>query len=192
MADETQTTQATQEQGGAQTAGGDPNVSTPESAQGANVATVAAKTFTQDEVNDLIKSRLERERKGQPTKDELEAFYKWQDEQKTAEQKQAEAIKAQSDRADAAEKKAAALEAKLLATSKGVKPEAADDVVALASLNVSDDMPLEKAIDEVLKKYPLFTGTTAPTTTGVPAGNGGASRSGVEAAFLAKNPGIKI
>lgn len=191
MSDETQNTQATQEQGAALSAGGDPNVSTPDSVQ-ENVAPVAAKTFTQDEVNDLIKSRLERERKGQPTKDELAAFRKWQDEQKTAEQKQAEAIKAQSDRADAAEKKAAALEAKLLAASKGVKPEAADDVVALASLNVSDDMPLEKAIDEVLKKYPLFTGTTAPATTGVSAGNGGVSRSGVEAAFLAKNPGIKI
>ena len=186
MADETQTTQATQEQGGAQTAGGDPNVSTPEAAQG------AAKTFTQDEVNDLIKARVQRERKGLPGKDELAAFHKWQDDQKSAEQKSAEAIKAQSDRAAAAEKKAAALEAKLLAASKGVKPEAADDVVALASLNVSDDMPLEKAIDEVLKKYPLFTGTTVPATTGVPAGNGGVSRSGVEAAFLAKNPGIKI
>ena len=182
MADE-QTSQTTAEQS-AET--------TPESAQG------AAKTFTQDEVNDLIKSRLERERKGLPGKDELAAFHKWQDEQKSAEQKSAEAIKVQSDRADAAEKKVAALEAKLLAASKGVKPDAADDVVALASLKVSDDMPLEKAIDEVLKKYPQatlapqFAGTSAPATTGVPGGNGGASCSGVEAAFLAKNPGIKI
>lgn len=187
-----QTTQATQEQGGAQTAGGrvspssDPNTSAPEAAQG------AAKTFTQDEVNDLIKARLERERKGQPTKDELAAFRAWQDEQKTSEQKQAEAIKAETDRADAAEKKAAALEAKLLATSMGVKPDAADDVVALASHKVSDETPLEKAIMEVLKKYPQFTGGSAPTTTGVPTGSGGAVRSGVEAAFLAKNPGIKI
>ena len=152
----------------------------------------AAKTFTQDEVNDLIKARLERERKGQPTKDELAAFRAWQDEQKTAEQKQAEAVKAQSDRADAAEKKAAALEAKLLAASKGVSPEAADDVVALASLKVSDETPLEKAIDEVLKKYPQFTGGSAPRTTGVPAGSGGAAVSGVEAAFRAKNPNIKF
>lgn len=187
MADE-QTTQTTAEQS-AET--------TPEPAQ-ANVAPGAAKTFTQDEVNDLIKSRLERERKGLPGKDELAAFRKWQDDQKSAEQKSAEAIKVQSDRADAAEKKVAALEAKLLAASKGVKPDAADDVVALAQLKVSDDMPLEKAIDEVLKKYPQatlapqFAGTSAPATTGVPGGNGGASRSGVEAAFLAKNPGIKI
>lgn len=165
----------------------------PDTAAGAaNVACGAAKTFTQDEVNDLIKARLERERKGQPTKDELAAFRAWQDEQKTAEQKQAEAVKAQSDRADAAEKKAAALEAKLLAASKGVSPEAADDVVALASLKVSDETPLEKAIDEVLKKYPQFTGTSAPRTTGVPAGSGGAAVSGVEAAFRAKNPNIKF
>ena len=184
MADETQTTQATQEQGGAQTAGGDPNVSTPESAQ-------AAKTFTPDEVNDLIKARVQRERKGLPGKEELEAFHKWQDDQKSAEQKHTEALRAETDRANAAEKKAAALEAKLLAASKGVKPDAADDVVALASLKVSDDMPLEKAIDEVLKKYPQFAGGSVPTTTGVPGGNGGAI-SGVEAAFRAKNPGIKI
>ena len=185
MADETQTTQTTQEQGGAQTAGGDPTTSTTESAQ-------AAKTFTQDEVNDLIKARVQRERKGLPSKEDLAAFHKWQDDQKSAEQKSAEAIKAQSDRADAAEKKAAALEAKLLAASKGVKPDAADDVVALASLKVSDDVPLEKAIDEVLKKYPQFAGGSAPTTTGVPGGNGSAAISGVEAAFRAKNPGIKI
>ena len=185
MADETQTTQATQEQGGAQTAGGDPNVSTPESAQ-------AAKTFTQDEVNDLIKARVQRERKGLPGKEELEAFHKWQDDQKSAEQKHTEALRAETDRANAAEKKAAALEAKLLAASKGVSPEAADDVVALASLKVSDDMPLEKAIDEVLKKYPQFAGGSVPTTTGVPGGNGSASCSGVEAAFRAKNPNLKF
>ena len=202
MADE-QTTQTTQEQGGAQTAGGDPNVSTQSFAQ--NIlgdvnpdgivrktgAQGAAKTFTQDEVNDLIKARVQRERRGLPGKEELEAFHKWQDDQKSAEQKSAEAIKVQSDRADAAEKKAAALEAKLLATSKGVKPDAADDVVALASLKVSDDMPLEKAIDEVLKKYPQFAGGSAPTT-GVSGGNGSAAISGVEAAFRAKNPGIKF
>ena len=199
MADETQTTQTTQEQGGTQTAGGDPNVSTQSFAQ--NIlgdvnpdgivrktgAQGAAKTFTQDEVNDLIKARVQRERRGLPGKEELEAFHKWQDDQKSAEQKSAEAIKAQSDRAEAA-----ALEAKLLATSKGVKPDAADDVVALASLKVSDDMPLEKAIDEVLKKYPQFAGGSAPTTTGVSGGNGSAAISGVEAAFRAKNPGIKF
>ena len=83
MADETQTTQTTTELGGAQTAGGDPNTSTPDTAG-------AEKTFTQAEVDSLIKSRLERERKGQPTKEELTAFREWQNSQKTAEQKAAD------------------------------------------------------------------------------------------------------
>lgn len=52
MAEETQTTQTATELGGAQTAGGDPNTSTPDSVQ-------AEKTFTQAEVNELIRGRSE-------------------------------------------------------------------------------------------------------------------------------------
>ena len=185
MADETQNTQATQEQGGAQTAGGDPTTSTPESAQ-------AAKTFTQDEVNDLIKARLERERKGQPTKDELAAFRAWQDSQKTAEQKTADEINAAKQAQTAAEQRAELLAAQVAAMKKGVSAEAVEDVIALAQGRTSDTVTLDKAIDEVLKKYPQFAGTSAPRTTGVPAGSGGAAVSGVEAAFRAKNPNIKI
>lgn len=188
MADETQNTQTTQatEQTAALSGGGDSTTSTPES------SVQAEKTFTQSEVNALITARLERDRKGQPSKEELAEFHKWQDDQKSAEQKHTEALRAETDRANDAEKKAAALEAKLLATSKGVSPEAADDVVALASLKVGDDMPLDKAIDEVLKKYPQFAGNSAPQTTGIHIGNKVTASSGVEAAFLAKNPGIKI
>lgn len=61
MAEETQTTQENKEHSGAQTAGGDPTSSTttPAPAQ-------AEKTFTQAEVNELIKARLERERRARP------------------------------------------------------------------------------------------------------------------------------
>ena len=55
MADETQTTQTTQtttEQTAALSGGGDPNTSTPDSVQ-------AEKTFTQAEVNELIRGRSE-------------------------------------------------------------------------------------------------------------------------------------
>lgn len=80
----------------------------------------------------------------------------------------------------------------------GVAPEAADDVVALAMLKVSDDMPLSKAIAEVLKKYPQFCGgaalqaAAAPATTGAKINNGGINISGVEKRFLEKNPGLKV
>ena len=187
MADETQTTQTTTELGGAQTAGGDPNTSTPEPAG-------AEKTFTQAEVDSLIKSRLERERKGQPTKEELTAFREWQNSQKTAEQKAADELKAAQDAQNAAEQKAADLEAVFAAVKAGVPADAAEDVVALAKLKVTETVTLSAAIAEVLKKYPQFSGAPVPAaTTGAKINNGGGSNiSGVEKRFLEKNPGIKI
>lgn len=186
MAEETQATQEPKELGGAQTAGGDPASSTPAPAQ-------AEKTFTQAEVNELIKARLERERKGAPTKEELTAFRDWQDKQKTTEQKVADDLKAANEARTAAEQKVADYEAKFTAMIAGVAPDAADDVVALAMLKVNDTMPLSKAIAEVLQKYPQFCGGTAPATTGAKINNGGGTNiSGVEKRFLEKNPRLKI
>lgn len=203
MADE-QTTQATQEQGGAQTAGGDPTTSTQSFAQ--NIlgdvnpdgivrktgAQGAAKTFTQDEVNDLIKARLERERKGQPQQGGSRGV------PQVAGRPEIRRAEVRGSYQGAVRPRGRSREESRRSGSeaarhvKGRKADAADDVVALASLKVSDDMPLEKAIDEVLKKYPQFAGGSAPTTTGVSGGNGSAAVSGVEAAFRAKNPGIKF
>ena len=169
---------------------GEKGVSTPEGVQ-------AEKTFTQKELDEIVKQRLERQKKGQPSKEEMDAFHKWQDSQKTAEQLSAEKISAAESRAAEAEKKAAAAEAKAYAYSKGVNAEAVDDVIALAIPKVDDNTTMEKAIEAVIAKYPSFCSakSEAPKgiTTGVSFGNGGGSQlSGVEAAFLAKNPGLKI
>lgn len=181
--------------------GGDPTqavkggANLPEKAVSTSEPEQTAKTFTQAELDAIVKQRLERAAKGQPSKEEMEAFRKWQDSRKTAEQLSQEKISAaENGRADA-EKKLAAAEAKCCAYSKGVTAEAVDDVIALAMAKVSDDMPIEKAIDAVISKYPSFcSAKSAPqgVTTGVSFGNGGKQPSGVEAAFLAKNPNIKI
>ena len=181
--------------------GGDPTqavkggANLPEKAVSTSEPEQTAKTFTQAELDAIVKQRLERQAKGQPSKEEMEAFRKWQDSQKTAEQLSQEKISAaESGRAEA-EKKLAAAEAKCCAYSKGVTAEAVDDVIALAMAKVSDGMPIEKAIDAVISKYPSFcSAKSAPqgVTTGVSFGNGGKQPSGVEAAFLAKNPNIKI
>ena len=72
MADE-QTTQTTQEQGGAQTAGGDPNVSTPEPEAENKPEKPAEKTFTQAELNKIIAERQKRwEKKAADEKAEAE------------------------------------------------------------------------------------------------------------------------
>ena len=168
---------------------GEKGVSTPEGVQ-------AEKTFTQAELDEIVKQRLERQKKGQPSKEEMDAFHKWQDSQKTAEQLSAEKISAAESRAAEAEKKAAAAEAKAYAYSKGVNAEAVDDVIALAIPKVDDNTTMEKAIEAVIAKYPSFCSakSEAPKgiTTGVSFGNGGGSQlSGVEAAFYAKNPDLK-
>ena len=196
MADEIKTGSTTETN-----SGGDPTqavkggANLPEKAVSTSEPEQTAKTFTQAELDAIVKQRLERQAKGQPSKEEMEAFRKWQDSQKTAEQLSQEKISAaENGRADA-EKKLAAAEAKCCAYSKGVTAEAVDDVIALAMAKVSDDMPIEKAIDAVISKYPSFcSAKSAPqgVTTGVSFGNGGKQPSGVEAAFLAKNPNIKI
>lgn len=196
----TETTTTVTETNKAENSGGDPKgnagnaaaVSTPEPEQ-------AAKTFTQAELDAIVKQRLERQAKGQPSKEEMDAFRKWQDSRKTAEQLSAEKISAAENGKAEAEKRAQAAEAKCLAFSKGVNNEAVEDVIALAMNKVDDNTPIDKAIDAVIAKYPSFCSakSEAPKgiTTGVSFGNNGGSQmsqmSGVERRFYEKNPDLR-
>lgn len=106
-----------------------------------------------------------------PSAEELAAFRKWQESQKSDAEKQAAAIgKAEKARADA-EAKAAAAELKMTAMSKGVPVAALDDVIMLAKAKITDKVTAEQAIDEIIKKYPAFAKTAEPgITTGVRTG----------------------
>ena len=200
MAETNTNTTVTETINKAENSGGDPKqaVSPKQDEKAVSTNEGAEKTFTQSELDEIVKQRLERQKKGQPSKEEMDAFHKWQDSQKTAEQLSAEKISAAQTAASEAEKRAAAAEAKCCAFSKGVSKEAVDDVIALAMNKVDDNTPIDKAIDAVIAKYPSFCSakSEAPKgiTTGVSFGNGGggSQMSGVEAAFLAKNPGLKI
>ncbi|MDY5913536.1 MAG: hypothetical protein SPJ62_16345 [Inconstantimicrobium porci] len=130
------------------------------------------KTFTQADVDKLIKERLAREKKGQPSKEDLKAFKEWQDNQKTNEEKNAEKITAAETKVKEAEERANTLEAKVSALSKGVKADSVDDVITLAKAMVDDDTPIDKAIDKVLKKYPSFKGEQQ-SNKGFKVGSGG-------------------
>lgn len=127
------------------------------------------KTFTQAELN----AAIAKERQSLPSADELKAFNDWKESQKSEQEKTAEKIKLAQEAQTAAEQKASELEAKFTAVSKGVKPEAVDDVIALAKNKVSDTVTLEQAIDSVIAKYPQFSGTATekPATTGIPTPN---------------------
>lgn len=177
----------------AENSGGDPK-GNADNAAAVSTNEGAEKTFTQAELDDAIKRRLERERKGMPSKDELKAFHEWQDSQKTAEQLSAEKLTAaENGRADAV-RRAEAAEAKCTAFSKGVKPDSVDDVIALAMSKVSDSVTIEQAIDEVIGKYPTFCGTDKPKAPqGADMSGGGRNiTDGVTARFLERNPSIKL
>lgn len=116
------------------------------------------KTFTQADVDRLIKERLDKEKKGQPSKEELEAFNNWKESQKTEAQKQSEALTNAEKAKQDAEERANTLEVKVTCLSKGVLADSVDDVVILAKAMVSDDVTMEQAVDKVLEKYPSFKG----------------------------------
>ena len=58
-----------------------------------NSADVVEKTFTQDEVNAIVKERLAKAQKGIPSKEELTKYNEWKESQKSQEDKYNDLIK---------------------------------------------------------------------------------------------------
>lgn len=110
--------------------------------------------------------------KGMPSKDELAAFKKWQEDQKTETEKLVGAQKA----AEAAQTEALAKEAKadavIAAVGAGIKPEHIEDAVILATARATDDITIEDAIAQVAKSNPAWiAGVKLPDNGGNPATN---------------------
>ena len=158
------------------------------------------KKFTQKDVDDAVKKRLASEKRNWQREQQKKASGSGTDGREGAgddgEEKDNEKLKAAESRAIKAETRAACFEA-------GVDKDAIDDVTALAHayMEADEDLDLEDAIEKVVKKYPHFkkgadSSDDADDTKGKSWGERqkGTSkkRSGVEAAFLAKNPGLKI
>lgn len=116
------------------------------------------KTFTQKELDEIVRNRLERAKKDIPSKEELEAFREWQSNRAEAEQNTANQLAAAASAREAAENGRRALEIRVACLSKGVFPEFADDVIALAERYSDENTPIESAVDSVIAKYPVFCG----------------------------------
>lgn len=100
-----------------------------------------------------------------------------------------------------AEAKTSKLEVKVACFEAGVAKEAVEDVSALARayMEADEELDLEEAIEKVVKKYPQFTKKNADDEEEPQAKSWGERQkggrkkvSGVEAAFMKKNPGIKF
>ena len=159
------------------------------------------KKFSQKDVDDAVKKRLAREKR------------KWQREQQKKDGKKPNGkVKTgeDSNKDDDAETqelrdkaaKADEMEMKWTCLEHDVDKSCVDDVLALARVHTAknEDMDIEDAIDEVLKKYPQFKESskeeddeeeTKSKSWGQRQNGRRQKTSGVEAAFYARNPGLK-
>lgn len=125
------------------------------------------KTFKQEDVNNIAaresKKATEKLLKDlgiedfDNAKDGMAKFRKWQESQKTEQEKQDELLKGlEKDKATLAIENST-LKAQVAAMKQGVKGESVEDVVALADRLVSDEVDIDQAIKQVIEKYPHFT-----------------------------------
>jgi hypothetical protein len=98
-------------------------------------------------------------------------------------QEEFEALKTKAEAAET-------LSRKLSAAKRGVAFEAIDDAVMLAAARANEETDFEAAMDEIVSKYPVFG--KQKISTGIETKGSVANISGVEAAFLRKNPGLKL
>lgn len=123
------------------------------------------KTFTQAELDELIKKRLERATKDMPSKEDLTAYKKWQDEQKTEQQKMLDAkteieatLQKANDRYILAEIKAL----------DGYDTKLVSRLIDKSKLKISDDgevTGLKEALVELEAEFPQIK-IAAKTATG--------------------------
>ena len=163
------------------------------------------KKFSQKDVDDAVKKRLAREKRKWQREQQKKAGKKPNGRVKTGEDSNKDDdVETQELRDKAA--KADEMEMKWTCLEHDVDKSCVDDVLALARVHMAkdEDMDIEDAIDEVLKKYPQFKesskekdeeedeGETKNRSWGQRQNGRRKKTSGVEAAFLKRNPGLKI
>lgn len=129
------------------------------------------KTFTQAELDATVAARLARERKKYPADDELSAFRTWKDSQETEQTRWSKLTEEREETSKQLSATAAELEQarrELYVLKKGVKPDDADFYAFKAGKMVTDKIPFEQAVDELLKdkQFGMTVSLTAPTGGG--------------------------
>lgn len=178
---------------------GSSSAGTEDQNSGKNDNSGEEKTFTQAEVNAIGANEKKQGKNAilkmfgcadeKSAKAQAEAFKKWQEEQKTDEEKKSEAEQKLKDSAAESNKRAEAAENKLTAIEVGVSKDCIDDVLALALPKVTEEKDLKSVLEEMKKnaRYSLFFGSDSSGGTGTGAGHQRQNSKGSVAARLAKN-----
>lgn len=135
---------------------------------GSNTGGKSGKTFTQEEVNRMLKAEKESAKKSllkelgvddaKTAKEGLEKYREIQDKNKTDAEKAKDDLAAETKAKGEAEKRAILAEAKVEVLSAGCNPEYLEDVITLALKRVSDDKDLPTVVKEMKEdqKYKAF------------------------------------
>jgi len=154
-----------------------------------------SKTYTEEQVQQMIKDRLKREKKDMPSKEDLEAFKEWKESQKTPDDKtkeEAEALEQIKKEAEEYKQKAQMYENKEKVLKKDVPLEFAEFVAYQANKLVDEDVTFDKALEKYLKDNPQYTeDTTKPLRTGMKQNRATGQSDPVAEAFFKRNPHLK-
>ena len=146
------------------------------------------KTFTQEELNAIIETRLAKAKKDMPSKEELKKYNEWKEAQKTEQEKMAE--KETEYQKVLAEKEQIINENKIL--KSGVNAEDTDYVLFKVTKMEGD---FEENLSKFLKDNPRFLNKTVPSkATGVETRTTSQSNEddGVMAILKSKHPNIEF
>lgn len=144
------------------------------------------KTFTQEELNTIVETRLAKVKKDIPSKEELKKYNEWKEAQKTEQEKMAE--KETEYQKALAEKEQIINENKIL--KSGVNAEDTDYVLFKVTKMEGD---FEENLSKFLKDNPRFLNKTVPSkATGVETRTTSQSNEddGVMAILKSKHPNI--
>lgn len=149
---------------------GDPNEGEGEDKGDEGTGNQSGKTFTQEEVNRLLKTERESSQRKllkelgvedpKSAKEGLAKYKEILDKDKTEAQKANEALGTETKAKEEAEKRALLAEAKVEVLSAGCKPEYLDDLITLAMGRVTEDKNLAAVVKEMKEdsKYAAFFG----------------------------------
>lgn len=142
------------------------------------------KTFTQEEVNEIVKTRIAKEKKGIPSKEELQEFTNWKESQKTAEEKNAE--KEKENQLILTERDNLKRENLLL--RKGVKEEDIDYVLFKVSRQEGE---FKDNLESYLTENPKYLKSYVEPTKTIDLGGNHSNEKPNDDAFVNKIMGIK-
>lgn len=117
-----------------------------------NTALEQEKTFTQADVDKMIQTRLERERKKYPSEEEITAYRTWKDGQQTEQERQAKRDKELADSKSAltaAQAEIEQMKRDKYVLSKGLTGDDAEFIAFKALKMVDDKTTFEQAVDKL-------------------------------------------